>query len=91
MFRKAETKSKPMDTLLSHLGSIFVSKFSRTFVGQIAESILFQLDREYLACPKNQKMIFLSELKGSICFVASQKVIVDIRYIYGGDIIFKCE
>ena len=91
MFRKAETKSKPMETLLFHLGSIFVSQFSGTFVDQIAESILFQLDRDYLACPKNQKMIFLSELKGSICFVASQKVIVDIRYIFWEDIIFKCE
>ena len=35
--------------------------------------------------------MFLSELKGSICFVTYQKVNVYIRYIYGGDMIFKCE
>ena len=91
MFRKAEMKRKPMGTLLLHLGSIYVSQFSGTFVGKIAESNLFQLDREYSARSKTQKMMFLSELKGSIYFVTSQKVIVDIRYIYWGDIIFKCE
>ena len=80
-----------MDTLPLHLGSIFVSQFSGTFVGQIAESNQFQLDREYSAHPKIQKNMFLSELKVSICFVTSQKVIVDIRYIYWGDMIFKCE
>ena len=80
-----------MGTLPLHLGSIYVSQFSGTFVGQIAESKLIQLDRDYSACPKNQKMMFLSNLKGAICFVTSQKVNVDIRYIYGGDMIFKCE
>ena len=84
MFRKAENKRKPMGTLPLHLGSIFVSQFSGTFVGQIAESNLFQLDREYSARQKIQKLMFLSELKGSICFVTFQKVIVYIRYIYGG-------
>ena len=79
-----------MGTLPFHLGFIFVSEFSGTFLGQIAESNWFQLDREYLARPKIKKMMFLSELKGSICFVTPQKVIVDIRYIYWGDIIFKC-
>ena len=69
-------KRKPMGTLLLHLGSIYVSQFSETFVGQIAQSNLFKHDREYSAHPKNQKMMFLSKLKGSICFVTFQKVIV---------------
>ena len=80
-----------MGTLPLHLGSIFVSQFSGTFFGQIAESSLYQLYREYSARPKIQKIMFLSELKVSICFVTSQKVIFDIRYMYWGDIIFKCE
>ena len=78
-----------MGTLLLHLGSIYVSEFSGTFLGQIAESNLFQLDWEYSGRPEIQKMMFLSKLKGSICFVTSQKVIVYIEYIYGGDITFK--
>ena len=79
-----------MGTLLLHLGSIYVSQFSGTFNGQIAESNSFQLNRDYSARPNIHKMMFLSELKGPICFVTFQKVIVYVRYIYGGDVIFKC-
>ena len=89
MFRKAETMMKPMGTLPLHLGSIFVLQFSGTFFGQIAESNLFELDRKCPASPKMIKMMFLSELKGFICFVTSQKIIVDTRYTHGGDIMIS--